>query len=130
MGLGVGSDPIQHGRPPARLAKVALHPVNAARQRVNMGILEARYEHPIREIDDPGGRPDGPRDRRGSADGRDPLAVDRHRLRTRLAGVDGVDMAAGEDDIGGSFAHARDDCTPRASASRRPIARNGARRLH
>ena len=51
------------------------------------------------------------------ADRRDPLAADRDGLGPRPAGVDGVDVAAGEDEVGGSIWHARHDGTRRRPRS-------------
>ncbi len=122
MRVGVGANRRQHGLAALGLAQIALHLVHAARQGMDVGILEARQEQPPTEVDDPGRRADRRRDLAGAPDGGDPISVDGDRLRRRPRRVDGVDVAPGEDDVGGSVWHHAHDGT------RRRVARSTAHR--
>ena len=103
VGRDVGPDRREHAVPAARVADVALEPVDAAGDRVDVGVLEARQEQPAGEVDDP--RVAARRAAATSAadaDGDDPLAADGDGLGARPGRVDGVDVAAGQDEVGGA----------------------------
>src|SRR5688572_20206366 len=96
---------------------------------MDVGVLEPGQEQPPAEVDDAGRRADRRCDVVRAPDGRDPVPVDRDRIGPGSPGVDGMDVAPGEDDVGGSFWHDGHDGTRRSPAAGRPTARNGPRRL-
>ena len=122
---GVGSDRRQDAVPAARLANVALELIDPAADRMDVGVLEAGQEEPARQVDDPRLRADVFSDLGRGPDRDDPLASDGDGCGPRLRGVDGMDVAAGEHEVGGTpgMRH-RPRMTSRAT---RPLDRRGPR---
>jgi len=98
--VAIGPERIQHG-----FARVVLN-VHAARERgadegVRMTLDKARQEHLAREIDDARPRSDEGLDPHIIADMDDALTLDGDSPRPGPAGVDRVDGAVSEDNVGG-----------------------------
>jgi hypothetical protein len=104
MGIDVAADRGEDGVPAARVADVTLEPIDARRDWVDVSVLEARDEEAPVKIDDPRPRPPELLDLLPRPYGDDPLGADRNGLRPRPAVVDRVDVAAGEEEVGGIFA--------------------------
>ena len=83
MRLGIGSDLGQNGLATARLAHVALHPIDASRDRVGMGVLKPRDQQPTIEIDDSRPRSDVAGDLGRRPHGDNAFVADGHRLGSR-----------------------------------------------
>jgi hypothetical protein len=129
VGLGVGPDGGDRAVAAALLAEVAFDEVHPAGDRVDVRVLEARgrSSRPARSTT----RVRGPIQRGDVARGPnrdDPLARDGDRLGPRQCRLDGVDVASGQDEIGGGRLHARHGRTPRPAAIGQPDPRNIARR--
>ena len=125
MSLGVGPDGLDRAFATAALAEVALADLHAARDRVDMGVLEPGDEQPAGEVHDPRARPDPRRDIARGPDRGDSLADDGDRLRPRQGGVDRVDVAPVRTRSAGRGSIAQRSHTGRTDA-RPAIARNVA----
>jgi len=107
----------------ASRTKVAPEPIDTGLDGMDVGILEAGQQEAAGEVDDAGARPDERVDVSGRPDRDDPLATDRDRFGAPSRRVNGVDVAAGEDHVGGTLClclcHApEDDSAPRAGLAR------------
>ncbi len=127
MGRDVRPDGGEDAFPTATLAEVALEAVDAAGDRVDVGVLETRQEQPATEVDHARARPDVGSDVRRGSDRHDPLAANRDGLRAGARPVDRVNVAAGQDEVGGSLeaGHAGEDDSGRYRGAGRPGARDG-----
>jgi hypothetical protein len=67
---------------------------------VDVGVLEAWNEEPTGQVDDPRARANLSGDLGGRPDGGNLLAADGDGFGPWPASIDGVDVAAGEDEIG------------------------------
>ena len=103
MGRGVGPDRLEDTGPAVRLAEVALEAVDPAEDRVDVDVLEAGQEEPAGEIDDPRSRSDEVGDVGRLADRADPVAVNGDGRGPWPGRIDGMDVAAPEDEVGGAF---------------------------
>jgi hypothetical protein len=102
MGFDVAPDRGQDRLPAADAVERALEALDARRDRVDVGVLEPRQQEPSGQVDHAAVRTDAVGHVARRADGDDPLAPDGDRLRDRPPGVDRVDVAAGEDEVGGA----------------------------
>jgi hypothetical protein len=104
---------------------VALEPVDTGLDGMDVGVLETGQQKSAGEVDDAGARPDERVDVGNRPDSDDPLATHRDGLRPRPRRVNGMDVTAGKDDIGGStcLSHAPED----DSAARAGLGRSGPR---
>ena len=96
---------------------------------MDVGVLEAGQEQPAGQVDDPRPRPNVGRDVRRGPHGHDPLAAHGDSLCARPGVVDRVDVAARQDEVGGSFGvrHAHGGCHRPGGACRVTAARGTVR---
>ena len=85
-----------------RLGQIAAQHLQAARGRMDMGVLEPRQEHPAPEVHDVRPRPDQLPDVGVGPDRDDPSLRDRDRARPSPGGVHRVDTAVDEREARGS----------------------------
>jgi hypothetical protein len=90
------------GRDDGAAVQVAAQAVQAGRDGMHVGVLEARQERAATQFHDPGAGADVLPDVRVRPHSDDAAATHGHGLRPRTSGIDGVDGASAQEEVGGS----------------------------
>jgi hypothetical protein len=97
---GVPPDRVEDAGATGAVVEIAPKPTDTAVEGMNVGVLETGDQETAPEVDDPRGGADQLPDLALIADRHDPAGLDGYCLRSGTSGVDGVDAAAMEYEIG------------------------------